>query len=105
MKAKFKPVTMNCIQFHNNFDEVVQFIKNNYEDDFTLKFELCLDERYGEEYTKSYMEVNMIDKSFCDDECCMEMHLINDRDYVVCLPTGELSLYDEAWFDLMFEVC
>lgn len=103
MKVKFKPTTMDCIQFHNNYEEVVQFIKDNYEDDFILKFELYSDENYGEDYTGSYMEVNMTDRAFCDDECCMEMHLIDDRDYIVCLPTGELSLYDEVYFDLMFE--
>lgn len=105
MRIKFKPVTMDCIQFHNNYEEVVRFIKDNYESNFTLKFGLHSDDSYGEEYTKSYMEVNMTDKAFCDDECCMETHLIDDREYIVCLPTGELSLYDEAYFDLMFELC
>lgn len=105
MKIKFKPTTMDCIQFHNNYEEVVQFIKDNYEDDFTLKFELYPDDDYGEEYTKSYMEVNMINIMFCGDECCMETHVIDDKDYIVCLPTGELSLYDEIYFEQMFELC
>ena len=94
MKAKFKPVTMNCIYFHDNFDEVVEFIKDEYGDEFDLNFKL----NPNSDYAKDYMSVDF------DGGDYIETHYIEDEDYVVCLPTG-LSLYDETYFEQLFELC
>lgn len=95
MEIKFKPVTMNCIQFHNNYKEVVEFIKNEYEDKFVLNFQ---HHHYGNP-GKDYISVDF------DRGDCIETYYIEDREYVVCLPTGEpLSTYDETQFKQMFEL-
>lgn len=97
MEIKFKPVTMNCIQFHNNYKEVVEFIKNEYGDEFGLNFQQH-DPRGN--FGKDYMSVDF------DKGDCIETYYIEDRDYVVCLPTRELlSAYNEAQFKQMFERC
>ena len=101
MKIKFKPVTMNYIQFHDNYDEVVEFIKNEYEDEFDLNFQRCS----NNDYYKDYMAVEMTPLEFFNNEYYTETHYIEDGDYVVCLPTGELSLYDETYFEQLFELC
>lgn len=100
MKIKFKPVTMNCIQFHDNYDEVVEFIKNEYENEFNLKFR----RRPNIDYYKDCVEVKMTPLEFFNNGHYTETHYIEDGDYVVCLPTGELSLYDEIYFEQMFEM-
>lgn len=101
MKIKFKPVTMNCIQFHDNYDEVVEFIKNEYGNEFDLNFQRCP----NSDYYKDYMAVEMTPLEFFNNESYTETHYIEDGDYVVCLPTGELSLYDETYFEQLFELC
>lgn len=101
MKIKFNPVTMNCIHFHDNFDEVVEFIKDEYGDEFDLNFKFNPDG----DYTKEYMVVEMTPLEFFNNESYTETHYIEDGDYVVCLPTGELALYDEIYFEQMFELC
>lgn len=100
MKIKFNPVTMNCIHFHDNFDEVVEFIKDEYGDEFDLNFK----RNPNGDYIKDYIVVGMNPIGF-NREIYTETHYIEDGDYIVCLPTGELSLYDEAYFDLMFDIC
>ena len=95
MRIKFKPATMDCIQFHNNYEEVVEFIKNEYEDEFDLNFQ----RNPNSDYVKDYMVVDF------DGGDYVETHYIEDGDYIVCLPTGELSLYDEIYFEQLFELC
>lgn len=94
MKIKFKPVTMNCIQFHDNYDEVVEFIKNEYGDKFGLNFQRYPCGNIG----KDYMSVDF------DGGDYIETHYIEDGDYIACLPTG-LSLYDKTYFEQLFELC
>lgn len=98
MKIKFKPVTMNCIQFHNNYEEVVEFIKNEYGDEFDLNFQCNPDG----DYLNDYMVVEMTPFGF--ENMYAETHYIENGEYVVCLPT-ELSLYDETYFEQLFELC
>ena len=51
------------------------------------------------------MAVEMTPLEFFNNEYYTETHYIEDGDYVVCLPTGELSLYDETYFEQLFELC
>ena len=51
------------------------------------------------------MTVEMTPLEFFNDESYTETHYIEDGDYIVCLLTGELSLYDEIYFEQMFEMC
>lgn len=94
MKIKFKPVIMNCIKYDDNFDEVKEFIKNEYGDKFDLNFQRCPCGNIG----KDYMSVDF------DGGDYIETHYIEDGDYIVCLPTG-LSLYDKTYFEQLFELC
>lgn len=89
MEVKFISVTMNCIHYDNNFDEVIEFIKNEYGDKFDLNFTLSPN--------KDCMVVVF------DMETYRETHYMEDGDYIVCLPDGELAIYDEIDFKQIFE--
>ena len=40
-----------------------------------------------------------------DMETYRETHYMEDGDYIVCLPDGELAIYDEIDFKQIFERC
>lgn len=91
MKIKFKTVIMNCIHYDNNFDEVIEFIKNEFRDEFDLNFMLSPN--------KDCMGV------IFDKGTYWGTHYMEDGDYIVCLPDGELAIYDEIYFKQTFEMC
>lgn len=94
MKIKFKPVIMNCIQCDNNFDEVVELIKNEYGNKFELNFRFDP----NSDDIKDCMLVDFDGVSYT------RTYYIENGDYIVCLPTG-LSLYDQTQFEQLFELC
>lgn len=91
MEVKFNSAVMNCIHYDNNFDEVIEFIKNEYEDEFDLNFTFSPN--------KDCMVV-VFDKG-----TYRETHYMEDGDYIVRLPDDELAVYDETYFKQTFELC
>lgn len=98
MKVEFKSAVMDAIQFNNNYEKVCEWVKKHYGSDFSLGFDL-----HKENPEHPCVEIQMcLDTEEFNIPSFTEVHYVELYDYIVCLPTGELSLYDEIWFDKMF---
>jgi len=98
MRVEFKSAIMDAIQFNNNYEEVIEWVEEHYGDGFTLEF------NWHEKISEHpYIEI-ILCPNFIEDigSTFAETHIVDLYDYLVILPTGELSLYDELTFNEMF---
>lgn len=90
MKIKFKPLTLEAIQWTgDNYIQVVRWLdklRSNFEIQTRLDAE--------------YLIVGII----TNDEQILTIHMVEPKDYIVIEPEGDIQLYDEDMIKSRFEV-
>ena len=90
MKIKFKPLTLEAIQWTgDNYIQVIRWLdklRSNFEIQTRLDAECSI--------------INMI----INDEQIITMHIVELNDYIVIEPEGDIRLYDEDMIKVRFEV-
>ena len=90
MKIKFKPLTLEAIQWTgDNYIQVVRWL-----DKLRSNFEI---------QTRLDAECSIIDM-IINDEQIITMHIVELNDYIVIEPEGDIRLYDEDMIKARFEV-
>lgn len=97
MKIIFEPTVMNAIQFNNNYEEVIEWVKKHCGGLCNPEFNLnqndpefpCMEIKLDYNYVKKMYS---------------ELHIVDRYDYLVWLPEGRLSLYSETNFKRIFRI-
>ena len=101
MKVSLKKYTVDAIQFDNNFDEVIEWVRERYKDNFEISFAL-----YEDNSKHPYMKIQMFPifklKNEMLDLLCTKTYTIELYDYIINLEPNQLTLVNQICFKELF---